>query len=169
MPFFTQHPLCLCVCLYLWGGGFYYAEVCTSPPHHTLLWPSGLLLLPLGIAIPVTARSPATRASGGGNRTWFIRCCTSTSSAHKIWQETELLFTFVKAATTAALKCWRGHNMRLFHRFPSPSGMGKSMFDTLVFNGFVQYRQSYLPVIVLPKKSVFSKFIPPTSMVFPPK
>lgn len=114
---------------------------------------------------------PETPLKGvqGGNRTWFICCCASTSSAHKIQQETELLFTFVKAAAIAAIKCCRGHNLRLVHGPPSPSGIGKSMLGVLVWNGFLQYRQSYLPVIVLPKKCAFLKFILPTSMVFPPK
>lgn len=105
---------------------------------------------PVGIATHVTARSHLTRVprvrTGHGSFAAAHPQVLPTKYGKK-----QLLFTFVKAAATAAIKCWSHHNMRLFHGFPSPSGMGKSLFDILVWNSFVQYRQSYLPVIVLPK------------------
>lgn len=119
----------VCVCVRLWHGGFYYAKVCTSPPHHILLWPTDFMLLPDGLCHVCCCQKPPhknhSRYQGGnGTCTQLIPCCTSTSSAHKIRQETELLFTCLKAVTAAAIKYCHCRNMRLFDGLPSPSGIG---------------------------------------------
>lgn len=114
-----------CVCVHLWDGDLYYAKVCSSPPCHILLW----LRVAARWALPRTLLPEAPPQESQplhgwhGTCTRLIRCCTPTTSARKIGQETELLFTCLKAATAATIKCCRRCNSRLFHGFPSQPGM----------------------------------------------
>lgn len=114
--FFTQHLLCVrvCVCVFICTGAgvLYDAKVCTSPPHHVLLWPVGPVLLPSGHHYTFHCQKPPNKSrthyqGGNGTSKWLVHCCTSTISTHETRRETELPFTCLKAVTAAAIECCR--------------------------------------------------------------
>lgn len=143
---------CVCVCAPV-GWRLLLCEGLRKPSSSRSLAHGTSCCCPAGVGTHVAARSPLHKNrsrywAGNGTCTRLIHCGTSTISAHKIRQETELFFNCLKAVTTAAIKHCHYHNMRLFHGFASPP-------DVMFFNGFVKYRQSYLPV-KCPPQCMFS-------------